>query len=213
MNKSICICTSAYGGQVTTQYAGSLADAAVMLNEMKINYSIYMLSNESQIHRARNKCVAYARARQFTYLLFIDADLGFRRVDLLRLIESNRRIIGGTYPVKKLPVRLNYNALPGEKPDSSGLLKVRHVPTGFLLIDLAVLDRLESYANVCMKTDLSTGETYRYQEFFLPGIYDGEDLSEDWNFCRIAHLAGEETWLHTGVVLPHVGTFEYRAEG
>lgn len=208
---SICIATPCYNGVVTSQYAGSLADltSSWSTGQREVQFGIHFIANESQIHRARNKCAAYARARDFTHLLFIDADLGFKVSDVMKLLDAEKRIIGGTYPVKKLPVKLNYNAVHGEVPDAEGILRARHVPTGFLLIDVTVFDRLESFADVCMKTDLTTGETYRYQEFFVPGIFDGEDLSEDWNFCRIAQAAGEVTYLHTRVVLPHVGTFEY----
>lgn len=209
----ICIATPAYGGMVTTQYAGSLADTVTWMQEDdRIAYGIYLLSNESQIHRARNKCVAFARKHLFTHLMFIDADLGWRPEQLQKLLESGKRIIGGTYPVKKLPIKLNYNVLPGAFSEGR-ILEVRHVPTGFLLIDMDVFERLEPYVRNCMKEDLTTGERFRYEEYFVPGINEeGEDLSEDWAFCGLAQRFGERTFLHMDVILPHVGTYEYRHE-
>lgn len=207
--KSILIGTPAYGGQVTTQYALSLA-ATMNFQPSDLNIAVHMIANESLVHRARNKIVAKARMAGFSHLLFIDADLKFYPIDIHNLVAAEKAVIGGTYPVKKLPIKLNHNSY--EPPKVEGRLEqVKHLPTGFMLIDLNVFDFLERFVPSCQKQDLTTGEVIKYVEFFRAGIHRGQDLSEDWYFSELCAENGITPWLHHDVVLPHVGSFEYQA--
>lgn len=222
----VLIATPAFGGMITTQYTNCLLATLAKLREAKIDHVTYFLSNESLIPRARNKCAKYAIANGFTDLFFIDADMVWEPEWFMKILLSNRDVHGGTYPVKALPLRLNFNAMSYQLDDWSadrsveqyvrfirkyadenGEVIVRHLPTGFLKIKTRALthmiatDRVQSYH--------SGGETF--YDFFPAGTRNGEYESEDWGFCR---LAGEflPIVLQTEAVCGHTGTFHYGIE-
>jgi hypothetical protein len=99
------IATPAYGGQVTTTYLESLLDARGALEAEGARVAVYAVRNESLITRARNACVArFLAARQggepFTHLMFIDADVGFPREAIGRLLAFGEPVTAGCYPMK-----------------------------------------------------------------------------------------------------------------
>jgi len=225
----LLIATPAYGGVVTTAYLLGLLDAIRGLTEAGVEFEVLTLANESLIPRARNKCIDYALTRSFDKLLFIDADIEFRWSDVEKLLRSEKKIIGGVYPVKTLPIHYNFiplaednavfrwgkkgieqfwkwkeNALPtGEK-------EVQYVPTGFMLIDLVSVSRIPATKeNKYAGQDVITGDRKQMVDYFPTGVRDGMYESEDWGFCSLVRSYGMSVWLHTGIVLKHHGTFAY----
>jgi hypothetical protein len=101
------VATPAYGGQVTTAYLESLLDAKAALEAEGARVAVYTVRNESLITRARNACVARflaARAggERFTHLMFIDADIGFPREAIGRMLRFGEAVVAGCYPLKKI---------------------------------------------------------------------------------------------------------------
>ena len=198
-----------------------------------IPFAHYTLSNESLIPRGRNVCCAEFLRSGLQKLLFIDADVSWSESDLRRLYHSEKTLIGGTYPVKKLPLSLNVNPVPEEereffdgktrtkadyarwayaKASPQGEIRVRHLPTGFMMIDrsvlLALAERLPSYNHVNMTRDT----VEKHTEFFRSGEWQGEYESEDWYFSRVAAEAGHPPHLNVNVILPHTGTYTFDAQ-
>jgi hypothetical protein len=57
--------------------------------------------NDSLVSRARNNLIAKAMAdKETTHMLFIDADITWNPVDIVKLILDDKNIIGGVYPIK-----------------------------------------------------------------------------------------------------------------
>lgn len=101
------IATPAYGGQVTTIYLESLLDARAALEAEGARVSVYTVRNESLITRARNACAARFLAARlegepFTHLMFIDADIGFPREAIGRMIRFGEPVVAGCYPMKSI---------------------------------------------------------------------------------------------------------------
>jgi len=97
----IVIATPAYGGMVTSAYATSLINTLFVLQSKNISCYPMFINNESLITRARNNIVAKMLAdKTTTHLLFIDADIAWDPIEVLRLIESDKDVIGGIYPLK-----------------------------------------------------------------------------------------------------------------
>lgn len=141
-------------------------------------------------------------------LLFVDADVGFTPADLNKLLVSGHKIIGGTYPVKEYPVRLNYNLLDGAEDTDAVIKEVKHVPTGFLLIDLKLMRELST--RVPTYSALWEGQEVRMHDFFPSGIRNDVFESEDWGFCSLMRELGQRIYLHTDVILTHTGTHTFR---
>ena len=234
MENSILIATPAYGGLLHSKYVKSVVPTCNELAVRGIAHGLYILPNESLISRARNRCAAFALQRGFSKLMFIDADLGWELADVEAVLQSDKRIIGGTYPIKQLsPVRLSYNPLEQhEIPEdirtrsyeelqylkeihadrNSGEVRVRHIPTGFMMIDCSVFRELQQYVPHYLQEDTGSGTFEKHFDYF-PVRLNGEMYeSEDWAFCSMVneHLDCG-TWLNTNIVLSHTGTYTFTA--
>lgn len=228
----ILIATPCYGGTLTTKYFASALETCQFFQSREIDYGFLTLSTESLIPRGRNRCVSYALNNGFTHLLFIDADMVWTTDHIKNLIDAKKQVIGGTYPIKAWPVCLNLNALPdkglevfnskrgidnftelkNKYADKDGVLEVKNVPTGFLLIDCAVLEQLKEKVNKYTTFDAATGTRAEHYDFFPIGVMpNGEYLSEDWAFCEILRANDISVHLHTDCVLGHTGVHHYFA--
>lgn len=231
---SLLIATPAYAGLVYYTYTQSLLNTFVWCGNEGIRVNAHLMGNESLITRARNTCAAVAINNEFDKLLFIDADVSWTTDDIWRLYYSDKKIIGGIYPQKHLPMQMNFNALlphrkkyfagsrspanfaiyAKEEADETGEVEVEHIPTGFLMIDKEVLldlaPRVPHYESTHM-TGVSA-QTTRFADLFQSGAKNGVFRSEDWGFCDLARQHGHSIWLNTRVILPHTGTFTFQVE-
>lgn len=230
----LLICTPCYGGLVTTQYLLRMIDTyeALRSDDRVKQIAIYTLETESLIPRGRNKCARFALMNDYDKLLFIDADMVWTPEDVKLLLDSKKPIIGGTYPLKTFPITLNFNAL-AEKgaelwnntrliddymafkakfADAKGEVEVRHIPTGFMLIDTKVFKKLIQDGTApryqTFQPDNNTVEVF--YDFFPIGVVEGEYESEDWAFCSLASKAGFPIHLQTKVVTGHIGVHHYQ---
>ncbi len=165
------IATPAYGGQVTTAYLESLLDAKTALEQDGARVAVYTVRNESLITRARNACVARFMAARtggepFTHLMFIDADIGFPREAIGRMLRFGQPVVAGCYPMKGIDFELIGEVARGGGPlaENPGLLEaaassyplnapaieeirdgfieVNDVGAGFLLLARGALERM-----------------------------------------------------------------------
>ncbi len=227
----LLIATPAYGGLLTTDYAGSLLNSLRYCQEQRISAEVYFVKNESLISRARNNCASHFLKGDYDKLLFVDADQGWSAADLNRLLNSERTLIGGTYPKKTFPCDLNFTPLceheekyfPGRvrsaeafskyaeaESDKRGEVKVRHLPTGFMLIDRSVLTDLQDGCPTYLAKDNQHSEEVRHWDFFPAGVINGSYESEDFFFCSQAAAADHAPYLNTRVIVDHVGSYCFR---
>lgn len=242
LEMNLLIATPAYGGLVTTDYLLSLLDTMHMLEKRGIYCYVHTLRNESLIPRGRNACAWYALAKgpggeSFDKLLFIDADMKWNVSDVEKLLESDKRVVGGTYPIKTYPIELAANSLDEHKGlfdasersvaqlialreahgNSRGEIPMKHIPTGFMLIDVSILAQLTQLVPTYVGTDWSTRAAVRMWDFFpigpLSGKPDAVYESEDWAFCSLVrkHFPKEGVWLNSHVVTKHIGTHTFSA--
>jgi hypothetical protein len=98
----ICILTPCFGGQCHTGYTASLIETVLLFTTIKLSYQIEFCKNDSLVSRARNNLVAKAlSAKHTTHVIFIDADISWDPIDILKLILSDKPVIGGVYPLKR----------------------------------------------------------------------------------------------------------------
>jgi hypothetical protein len=78
--------------------------------------------------------------------MFIDADIGWEPWHLLVLLDAQKDVIGGLYPMKSLPVKWCVNGIPGQVEEpGSNLVEVTKTGTGFLLIKRDVFEKLNAH--------------------------------------------------------------------
>ena len=220
---SLLIATPAYGRIISMEYFNGIL-STISTNIEGWERTVKLIGNESLVQRARQYFAKYAMEKKFDKLLFIDADIGFTGEDVKRLVLHDKLVVGGTYPLKQIPPILNFNTLPdhdiSDIPNhrsldglkklnakygvGGGLLEVRHVPTGFLCIDVEVFRRLENFVPGYSGRAYSKAQEFeKIPEFFPVRVRDGILESEDWAFCTLCRDHGIKVYLDTEVVVSH----------
>ena len=100
-NPYVCILTPCYGGVSFIEYVTSLINTLNMFRSLGINIKIEFCRNDSLVSRARNNLVAKAlNDPKVTHILFIDNDIIWEPISVLKLLIADKAIIGGVYPLK-----------------------------------------------------------------------------------------------------------------
>ena len=224
------IATPMYGGNCKGIYVDSILALAFGLAKSGHEVSFSKVYNESLITRARNNLVYEFLNSSADVLLFVDADEGFNSADVIHMLELDKDIIGGIYPMKNINwdnVRkaalagkenlIDYsgyfalNLLPGETTIRiSEPVEVTEVATGLMAIKRFVFEKMESH---CEKYALN-GSTAKFEfdkmvtEFFTTSITpEGILLSEDYHFCRKWRELGGKVYAAPWVAVDHAGEF------
>jgi hypothetical protein len=99
---SIMILTPCYGGVCYVNYLISLTNTMNLLRQFNIPVQITFCKSDSLITRARNNLIAKAMSNEsVTHILFIDNDITWEPIDVLKLMISDKSLIGGVYTLKK----------------------------------------------------------------------------------------------------------------
>ena len=100
-NPYVCILTPCYGGVSFIEYVTSLINTLNLFRTLGVNIKIEFCRNDSLVSRARNNLVAKAlNDPQVTHILFIDNDIIWEPVSVLKLLIADKAVIGGVYPLK-----------------------------------------------------------------------------------------------------------------
>lgn len=224
----LLIATPAYDGLITTKFILSLLRSIEEFRAKKVMVGFYTIDSDSLITRARNKCAQFALENGVDKLMFIDADINWEHWQIEELLKSDKPVIGGTYPLKHFPIRVNFNPLLehsdmfskdrtyqafrryAEKyADEKGEIQVRHLPTGFMLIDCSVFRKLQGKVGTYSFESAAVGKREYYHDYFPVRINGGNYETEDWGFCSQCTDAGIPIYLQTKVIVNHIGKHEY----
>ena len=99
---SVAICTPLYGGIGMVDFFLCLMDTINLLKSLNIGCKFINLKYESLVQRGRNTLTALAlNDPEVTHVFFIDGDIKWNPVDVLRLLNDDKHLVGGLYPKKK----------------------------------------------------------------------------------------------------------------
>jgi hypothetical protein len=215
-------------------YFNSLLRLQTACAERGVGLEIKLTGGDALITRARSQLACQFLETDHTHLLFVDADVGFEPEHLFRLLDFDKPLVGGVYPLKrylweKAPdaVRrgvkdiqaaiLGYviRFLPNERQTVElvdGFGPVAYLATGFMLIRREVLEKMAAaYPELkCVITDMAAPpkETVMFFESMIEPD-NGEHLSEDYAFCRRWRDLGGEIWADFQTRMSHVGHTRY----
>jgi hypothetical protein len=98
----ICILTPCYGSVCFVNYVKCLIQTYQVFESLGIPLTVEFCKNDSLVSRARNNLVAKAMSNPaITHMLFIDSDITWDPVDIVKLLISDKSLVGGSYPLKK----------------------------------------------------------------------------------------------------------------
>ena len=203
----------AYGGMMTEACFTSFMRWASVAQQFGIVWNTFTLSNESLITRGRNSITKFFDdEKQYTHLMFIDADIGWQPGHLIRLLQHKKPLVGGCYPLKTLPLEAVANPVKDGFMDDD-LAEVSRTGTGFLLIERQVVEKLKDHPKVIEFTsDQTINNGLRLHTWFDTEVRDDTYLSEDWFFCENWRELGGQVFLDRRFILNHMGTINFGPE-
>ena len=229
----IFIGTPMYGGIAKNNYVIGLQNLVVKLSQAGHSVSTTTVANESLITRARNTIAHKFIKSDCDALLFIDSDHGFNADDILKMIESEKELIGAPYPMKGINwenVRLaalagkqNLESYSGHfavnllnmnedfNPDQP--YKVKDIGTGMMFIKREVFEKIRPLCKTYNHNsvgDLGIQFGEEITEFFYTEIDSNKILlSEDYAFCRAWQKSGGDVWAAPWVRITHSGDYNF----
>ena len=228
----VFIATPMYGGNCKGIYVDSIMALTFALTREGHEVSFSKIYNESLITRARNNLVYEFLKSDSEILLFVDADEGFNAADVVKMLKSDKDIIGGVYPMKNInwdAVRkavlagkenlseysgfFALNLLPGETQIKlSEPVEVTEVATGLMAIKRNVFEKMGPH---CQKYALNNDRAnFEFDkmvtEFFTTSITpEGILLSEDYHFCRKWRELGGQVYAAPWFAVDHAGEYVF----
>ena len=251
-NPCVYILTPCFASLCYVNYVTSLMNTLNMFREYNVQVVVEFCRNDSLVSRARNNLVARAMGNpKMTHIMFIDNDITWDPLDILKLMISKKNIIGGIYPLKnynwsKLTnnpnmindvinkknnsqfkdlisnesmiqhnlLKYNVNYLSSMLNIDKNLTKVKHIATGFMMIQRNVIDKMSMAFPSTKYIDdvgfLKPHENEFAYALFDCGVEEGHYFSEDWLFCHRWTKMGGSIWADISINLTHTGIEDYR---
>ena len=95
------ILTPCYASLCYVNYIMCMMATKELCEKFNIGFKVEFCKNDSLVSRARNNLVAKAmNDPEMTHMLFIDADITWQPIEVLKLIVANKPLVGGLYPLK-----------------------------------------------------------------------------------------------------------------
>jgi hypothetical protein len=209
---NIFAATLAYHGMVTTQFHESFL--AMQMECMRQKRGLGRLCTNSTFPSAsRNMGAGIVIAEsQFTHLLTIDADMGWKPDLLSRFLKMNKDIVAAMYPRRVLTEKAEFIGVPiPEEPEIDGFKKGYLCGCGFTLIKRETLLRMAAAYPERQHKD--SGLSVPVWDLFPSGFAPDTKtvITDDIGFSRLARKAGFDIWLDLTSHLSHTGptTFDW----
>lgn len=218
-NIHLHICIPCYGGQLSEATFSSFVQFTILANKLGLIWTLDTMVNESLITRARNNLVAKMMSSpKASHLLFIDADIRFTADSIIKLLQADKDIVAGAYPIKTLPVHYALNTIP-DTPAIGNLQEVKNTATGFMMIKRQVFDIMfDYYPNTKYNDNVGFGKQYERNMYALFDTLvddNGDYLSEDWTFCKRWKEATNhrgQIWIDNTIKLDHIGHYSFNGD-
>ena len=180
------------GDMVHADFAMAYAQLCMASASLKLQL---ITVKSSIVAQARNNGVELARDFGANFIFFLDSDMLFPPTALFRLLLHRMDIVGATYTKRVAPLQVLGASLAEQPTVASGdLLEMQRMPTGCLLINMGVFDKL-SKPYFRFETDAN-----------------GAIVGEDYVFCDRARGAGFRIWCDAVMSreIGHIGQQVYR---
>lgn len=217
-NKPITVLLAApsYDGRFDVRFMDSLINTIPLCAQNNIKVLPFFICFDSLIQRARNDYFRVAYQSGVDVLFFIDSDIGWNPDDFVKLVLSDKDMIGGTYRKKNDDEELYAFKALGENasnfniiPDENGILEVNGLGCGFLKLSKFCVTQLFEKENDFYTSD-KKGATEITKNICACTINsDNHFVSEDIIMGFKWQQLGGKVYLDTNIDLVHVGNKPY----
>lgn len=169
---NICILTPCFGSICHTGYVTSLLKTMDNFKKWNINITVEFCRNDSLVTRARNNLIARAMNDEtITHFLFIDNDIEWNSIEIIKLLCHDKHIIGGVYPIKKY----NWNKLTKKNLENESYDSI---------------EKMLSQKNKSILKDSISDEDYIRQKLVNYNFnYLDNKLQVKYNLAKVQHIA------------------------
>ena len=257
-NPTVYLLTPCFASLCYVNYVSCLMETIELFKRFNIELRVEFCRNDSLVTRARNNLIARAmNDPNMTHIIFIDNDITWDPVDILKLLITDKQLVGGVYPLKSYnwnklihdkrnPYNsnivqslitkknnsqlghlisdetmiqynlLNYNVnyLSNKISIDQNLTQVKHIATGFMMIQRNVIEKMSAAFPSTKYTDdvnfLKAEENKYAYALFDCGVEDDHYYSEDWLFCHRWTKMGGTIWIDVSINLTHTGIEDYQ---
>lgn len=211
--KKLFIGLPAYDFKISVKMAIALAEFCVKAQQHGVSIQMSNVSGCSVVSRVRNIIVNEFLESEAEHLLMIDSDMTFNADDIFRMLawSQTKPIVAGVGVARKKE-KVYFSSLDQDEDnniimDRMGLVKVKRVGTGFIMIQRKVFEVMRDAHPEWKYMDQNTGKML--QSFFdFKSTPDGY-IGEDYVFCDRAHEHGFTAWVDPTIKLGHMGVMEY----
>lgn len=158
--------------------------------------------------------------KNYNWEKFLNKDGDFDATEMKSCIDKKNEhpilnnIIDDKNMIQYNLLRYNINYLSNSLEIYGNLTKVRHLATGFMMIQRGVFDKMmKAFPSTKYVDDVNflRGDENNYAyALFDCGVEDGHYFSEDWLFCKRWSKMGGDVWLDVSINLMHTGIEDYK---
>lgn len=100
-NVKLYILTPCFASLCYVNYVQCLMATVELFRQFNIKLKIEFCKSDSLVSRARNNLIARGMTdKEATHFLFIDNDITWEPIDILKLLMADKDLVGGIYPLK-----------------------------------------------------------------------------------------------------------------
>lgn len=208
--RRVFLATPSYG-RLCPPYVHSLFVSQLALLEAGISADYAIMAEHCHVDDSRNELVRCFLETDCDTLVFLDADLGWDAVDLVKLLSHDKDVVAGTYPLKQDSEEFPVRFFPGEIRAQDGLVEVKGVPTGFVAISRRVVQAVydsEDRHFFARRDDKDKALPIKilFERTYINGERFGGDY---WFFERVRKL-GFSLWIDPEMDFEHVGEHSWK---
>lgn len=203
----ICVAIPAYTCEVHVRLLESLTAAWMYCLYHGVELELKVAARFSLVQYARNYLVQqFLDDDSYTHLMWLDSDLGFDPRAIMQLLDHDKDVVGGVYPVKSFPTWFPYEAA-GDGEHRNRLHKAKMLPNGFMLCKR---EAVQAVADKAPRFTLThAGQEFDTAHIFDLVLEDARLLGEDLIFCRKLQDAGFDVWADPDIDFRHCGMMEW----
>ena len=195
------------------------------------------IGNESLVTRGRNRLTHMFLKTDCTHFVAVDADIGFKAEDIIKLIYRDKEFVGGAYCAKginwdgiKTALKFNPDLGESDLEKAAGkfvvgllddhknfavnaLVPVAELGGGFLCIRREVFTKIiDTSTDIKISYEPHVGDdVYKFWDTGMSPLGDSDrEISEDYWLCHLWRKAGGTVWLDPTIDLNHVGSYVFK---